>query len=94
MDAARAAGAVVVDVRAAEENEAGAIPGAVLLPLDEIRERHSELPDAPLIVHCRVGQRGHTASRLLQQLGHDVRNLDGGWLTWTDGLEAAAREEV
>lgn len=94
VDAARAAGAVVVDVRTAEENEAGAIPGAVLLPLDEIRERHSELPDAPLIVHCRVGQRGHTASRLLRQLGHDVRNLDGGWLTWTDGLEAAAREEV
>lgn len=94
VDAARAAGAVVVDVRTAGENEAGAIPGAVLLPLDEIRGRHTELPDAPLIVHCRVGQRGHTASRLLQQLGHDVRNLDGGWLTWTDGLEAAAREEV
>ncbi|MFI8633084.1 FAD-dependent oxidoreductase [Microbacterium sp. NPDC077663] len=92
VDAARAAGAVVVDVRTAEENEAGAIPGAVLLPLDELRNRHTELPDAPLIVHCRVGQRGHTASRLLQQLGHDVRNLDGGWLTWTDGLEAAARE--
>lgn len=92
VDAARAAGAVVVDVRTAEENEAGSIPGSVLLPLDELRERHHELPDAPLIVHCKVGQRGHTASRLLQQLGHDVRNLDGGWLTWIDGAEAAARE--
>lgn len=94
VDAARAAGAVVVDVRTAEENEAGSIPGAVLLPLDEIRDRHTELPNVPLIVHCKVGQRGHTASRLLQQLGHDVRNLDGGWLTWTDGLEAAARERL
>ncbi|CAL4858374.1 FAD-dependent oxidoreductase [Microbacterium sp. MM2322] len=93
VDAARAAGAVVVDVRTTGEHEAGAIPGSILLPLDELRERHGELPDAPLIVHCKVGQRGHTASRILQQLGHDVRNLDGGWLTWTDGLEAALREK-
>ena len=88
VDAARAAGAVVVDVRTAGEHDAGSIPGSILLPLDELRERHGELPAAPLIVHCKVGQRGHTASRLLQQLGHDVRNLDGGWLTWTDGVEA------
>ncbi|WP_065571981.1 FAD-dependent oxidoreductase [Microbacterium oleivorans] len=87
VDAARAAGAVIVDVRTTGEHAAGSIPGSILLPLDELRERHGELPDAPLIVHCRVGQRGHTASRILQQLGHDVRNLDGGWLTWTDGVE-------
>ncbi|OUE27440.1 hypothetical protein CMMCA001_03255 [Clavibacter michiganensis subsp. michiganensis] len=36
-------------------------------------------------MHCQVGQRGHTAARLLTQLGHDVRNLDGGWLTWQAG---------
>lgn len=91
VDAARAAGAVVVDVRTTGEHEAGSIPGSILIPLDELRERHGELPDAPLIVHCKVGQRGHTASRILQQLGHDVRNLDGGWLTWTDGAETAGR---
>lgn len=85
----RAAGAVVVDVRSAAEHVAGSIPGAVLMPLDELRARHRELPNAPLVVHCQVGQRGHTAVRLLTQLGHDVRNLDGGWLTWSAGTSAS-----
>ena len=83
--AARDAGAVLVDVRSAGEFAAGNIPGAINVPLDEIRERLAELPDAPLIVHCQVGQRGHTAARILSQSGLDVRNLDGGYRTWTAG---------
>jgi NADPH-dependent 2,4-dienoyl-CoA reductase/sulfur reductase-like enzyme/rhodanese-related sulfurtransferase len=92
-DAAEA-GAVLVDVRSADEFVRGAIPGAINLPLDEIRARVTELPDAPLIVHCQVGQRGHTASRLLSQLGRDVRNLDGGYRTWLAGTSATQREPV
>ena len=88
LDAAIAAGAVLVDVRSPSEHEAGSIPGAINLPLDDLRDRHRELPDAPIVVHCQVGQRGHTAARLLGQLGHDVQNLDGGWLTWTAGSTA------
>jgi len=45
-------------------------------------------------VHCQVGLRGHIATRLLRQLGRDVRNLDGGYRTWTAGTAsrtAAAR---
>jgi NADPH-dependent 2,4-dienoyl-CoA reductase/sulfur reductase-like enzyme/rhodanese-related sulfurtransferase len=83
--AARAAGAVLVDVRSAGEFAAGNIPGAINVPLDELRDRLAELPDAPLIVHCQVGQRGHTAARILSQGGLDVRNLDGGYRTWTAG---------
>ena len=60
------------------------------VPLDELRTRHGELPDGPVVVHCQVGQRGHTAARLLTQLGYDVRNLDGGYATWTAGTAAAA----
>ncbi|MEB4615513.1 FAD-dependent oxidoreductase [Leucobacter sp. M11] len=90
MPALRDAGAVLLDVRSPGEFAAGAIPGSINLPLDEIRERAGELPDAPLIVHCQVGQRGHTAAALLRQLGHDVSNLDGGFLTWRAG--SAARE--
>jgi len=90
LEAAMATGAVLVDVRSSAEYQTGSIPGALNLPLDELRERHTELPDAPIVVHCQVGQRGHTAARLLSQLGHDVRNLDGGWLTWSAGLLAAA----
>ena len=79
---------MLVDVRSPAEYAAGSIPGAINLPLDELRDRHTELPDAPIVVHCQVGQRGHTAARLLGQRGHDVRNLDGGWLTWSAGVTA------
>lgn len=81
--------AVLVDVRSPAEHAAGAIPGAMNIPLDELRARHGELPDGPVVVHCQVGQRGHTAARLLTQLGHDVRNLDGGYKTWMAGTNAA-----
>lgn len=88
LDAARDAGAVLVDVRTAGEFAAGRIPGSINVPLDELRDRVGELPDAPLIVHCQVGQRGHTAARLLTQLGRDVVNLDGGYRTWSAGAAA------
>ena len=85
LDARLAAGATLVDVRSADEHAAGAIPGAVSLPVDELRDRFSELPAGPLIVHCAVGVRGHTAARLLSQLGREVWNLDGGHRTWLAG---------
>ena len=85
-----AAGATLVDVRTEREHGIASIPGSVNVPLDELRERHGELGDAPVIVHCQVGQRGHTAARLLAQLGHDVENLDGGYLTWHAGTTASA----
>ena len=78
-------GWTLVDVRSPAEFAAGAIPGAVNLPLDELRERHGELPEGRIALHCQVGQRGWTATRLLSQLGHDVANLDGGYRTWRDG---------
>ena len=83
LDAALAAGATLVDVRTPAEHERESIPGAVNIPLDELRERHGEIGEGPVVVHCAVGQRGHSAARLLAQLGHDdVRNLDGGIRTW------------
>lgn len=81
-------GVVLVDVRTPDEFQAGSIPGAVNVPLDELRVRHVELVGHPLVVHCQVGQRGHTAARLLSQLGHEVRNLDGGYKTWVAGTSA------
>lgn len=89
LPAALESGAVLVDVRSPGEHAGGAVPGALNIPLDELRTRHHELPDRPVVVHCQVGQRGHTAARLLTQLGHDVRNLDGGYRTWAAGTHAA-----
>ena len=82
------AGATLVDVRTRGEYADGAIPGSINIPLDEIRSRQHELPEGRLIVHCKVGQRGHTAVRLLAQLGREAVNLDGGYLTWSAGTEA------
>jgi NADPH-dependent 2,4-dienoyl-CoA reductase/sulfur reductase-like enzyme/rhodanese-related sulfurtransferase len=84
-------GAILVDVRTADEFAAVSIPGAVNIPLDDLRLRHTELAGRPLVVHCQVGQRGHTATRLLTQLGHDVKNLDGGYTTWVAGTSTFDR---
>lgn len=90
LDAELAAGATLVDVRTRGEYAAGAIPGSINVPLDELRARAAELPPGRLIVHCKVGQRGHTAVRVLAQLGRDARNLDGGYLTWAAGTSSRA----
>ena len=82
----RAGGATLVDVRSAAEYRRGHIPGALNVPLEELRRRHGELRGQELVVHCQVGQRGHTATRMLSQLGHRVRNLDGGYRTWLGGI--------
>jgi rhodanese-related sulfurtransferase len=57
-----------------------------------MRERLDELPDGELIVHCQVGQRGHTAVRLLRQHDRTARNLDGGFLTWEAGTRMKVKE--
>ncbi|MBN8204817.1 FAD-dependent oxidoreductase [Microbacterium esteraromaticum] len=90
LDAAVAAGATLIDVRSETEHAGGAIPGSINVPLDELRARLGELPDGELIVHCQVGQRGHTATRLLRQHDRRVRNLDGGYLTWVAGTRMHA----
>jgi len=82
IDAELAAGSMLVDVRTPAEFESGAIPHAVNIPLDDLRRRLSEIGDRRVIVHCQVGQRGHTAVRILSQHGYDAVNLDGGYRTW------------
>ena len=90
LDERMAAGALLVDVRSPSEFAAGGIPGAVNIPLDELRERHPEIAGYDdVIVHCQVGLRGHNAACLLTNLGYSVANLDGGYLTWKHGKATA-----
>jgi len=91
IEQAQQAGAVVVDVRTNGEYQNGNIPGAVLLPVDELREHVAELEGKDVIVHCAVGQRGHTAVQLLKGYGIDAKNLDGGYTTWRSGMDARER---
>lgn len=71
---------LLLDVRTADEFALGSLPGAVNVPLDELRDHLSELPvNRPVIVFCGVGMRGYLASNILKLNGwNDVRNLVGG----------------
>lgn len=91
VEKAQAEGAIVVDVRNEDEFQNGNIPGAVLIPVDTLRDHVEELKSKDVIVTCAVGQRGHTATQLLRSYGVRVRNLDGGYTTWRAGKDAAER---
>jgi NADPH-dependent 2,4-dienoyl-CoA reductase/sulfur reductase-like enzyme/rhodanese-related sulfurtransferase len=74
---------LLLDVRAIEEFAAGHIPGAINIPIDELRSRLDELPrDAAIVAYCQVGQRGYLATRILRQSGFDAANLGGGYATY------------
>ena len=86
-------GWTLLDVRTSEEHARGAIPGSVNLPLDQLREELDGAP-GPFIVYCEVGQRGHTATALLHELGIKARNFDGGYRTWLAAESARAQEPL
>jgi NADPH-dependent 2,4-dienoyl-CoA reductase/sulfur reductase-like enzyme/rhodanese-related sulfurtransferase len=78
----------LLDVRSKSEFAAGSLPGAINIPVDELRERISEVPTHDVLVLCQVGQRGHTATLLLNELGINAKNLDGGYRTWVNSPAA------
>jgi rhodanese-related sulfurtransferase len=88
IDEYRENGYELLDVRSVEECGRGIIPGAINIPVDEIRARHSELTNKNLLVNCQVGLRGHTGSMLLKEFGFNAVNLDGGYLTWINSPAA------
>jgi NADPH-dependent 2,4-dienoyl-CoA reductase/sulfur reductase-like enzyme/rhodanese-related sulfurtransferase len=83
VDRARQRGAFFLDVRQPEELKIGTLPGALNIPLPELRRRLSELPrDREIIVNCQIGLRGYLAARILLQRGYSARNLLGGFILW------------
>ena len=84
-------GALLVDVRSESEHVGGSIPGSLLIPIDTLRENLNQLAGREIIVHCGVGQRGHTAVQLLRGHGINAKNLDGGYTTWKQGIDARDR---
>jgi NADPH-dependent 2,4-dienoyl-CoA reductase/sulfur reductase-like enzyme/rhodanese-related sulfurtransferase len=79
----RERGYLLLDVRSAAEFSRGSIPGAINVPVDELRARLYEIPTNDVLVNCQVGQRGHTATLLLKEMGFNAVNLDGGYQTWS-----------
>lgn len=74
----------LVDVRTPDEYALGTIPGAINIPLDDLRERLADIPEnQPVYLFCGVGLRGYLASNILKSKGYpDVRNLIGGLKTY------------
>lgn len=100
---------LLLDVRSKLEHANGHIPDSLNIPVDDLRDRLSELDRSKeILAYCQVGLRGYTASRILQQHGFQVRNLTGGYKTYvmsqytpkiyqpaaTVKLETAAAAEV
>lgn len=77
-------GVFMLDVRTIEEYQAGHIPGATLIPLDELGARYMELPqDETIVVYCRSGNRSLQAVYLLENSGFvRVHSMDRGINNW------------
>lgn len=77
---------LVLDVREPSEYAAGHIPGVTLIPMGQVPNRLSEIPeDKTVIVTCRSGNRSGQIAEYLRQQGYeDVHNMKGGILAWQD----------
>jgi rhodanese-related sulfurtransferase len=77
---------VILDVRQQEEYDAGHIDNAVLIPLNVLPDRYSELPkDKTIVVYCRSGGRSARAVTLLRAQGFaKAVSLSGGFIGWSE----------
>lgn len=85
----RSKAAVFIDVRTPEEYKQGHIPGAVLIPLNELENRQSEIPkDKKVLLICRSGSRSAQANAILQKQGFtNTFSVKGGMLEWREAVE-------
>jgi hydroxyacylglutathione hydrolase len=81
----------LIDIRNPGELQNGVIPGAIHIPLAQLRVRANELPtDKPIVVHCASGWRSSVAASLLRAQGfRQVSDLVGGYNAWSRAHAAA-----
>jgi NADPH-dependent 2,4-dienoyl-CoA reductase/sulfur reductase-like enzyme/rhodanese-related sulfurtransferase len=75
---------IILDVRTGGECGRGKAPGAINIPVDDLRQRIGEIPKGKKIaVHCGVGIRSYIAVRILMQSGfEEVFNISGGYISY------------
>ena len=92
------AGAVLLDVRRADEFAESRIPGSTWIVLDELSQKYGQLPkDRQIVVQCKSGGRSNRAAAWLGSQGYSAVNLAGGIDLWKqEGLpvEPGNPEEV
>jgi rhodanese-related sulfurtransferase len=87
----RGSGATIIDVRQPDEYEEFHVPGARLIPLDELAERVDEIPEVERVyVICRTGGRSAKAVEFLNRSGFDAVNVAGGSLAWVEAGQPVA----
>jgi len=75
-------GAFLLDVRQPVELFVENVPGALNIPLPELRSRLDELPrDREIHIICRSAQRAYYATRILLQNGFNAKNISGGMVS-------------
>jgi rhodanese-related sulfurtransferase len=81
----------LIDIRNPGEREFGAVPGAIHIPLAQLRTRLAQIPtDKPIVVHCAGGWRSSAAASLLRANGFEnVSDLSGGYNAWVEAHAAA-----
>ena len=86
---------ILLDVRTADEHNAGYIPGSVLMPRGVLEFRianeaiweeegmYVPLKEDPIVIYCKRGNRSALAALSLKSLGYtNIQVVDGGWLEW------------
>jgi len=75
----------LVDVRSPSEYEAGHVPRAINIPMEQIEARLEDLsPHLPIVLICQSGRRAHLTAALLEPSRDDVTVLDGGTNAWVN----------
>ena len=73
----------VIDVRTADEHEAGHIAGTRLIELQDLPTQVATIEiGLPVIFYCRSGARSAMATEMFEQAGYDAHNMTGGMLQW------------
>ena len=82
----QSSGALLLDVREADEYAQGHAPGSTLIPLGQLAQRLKELApfkDKPVVLICRSGRRSQQATQMLEAAGFSAAaNIEGGMLAW------------
>ena len=75
----------LVDVRHADEHEAGHIAGDRHIPFDRLRDEVDTLDrEKPLLLYCRSGDRSGSAADALRASGWNANSIEGGLLDWVE----------
>ncbi len=86
---------VILDVRTKAENETGKIKNSINIPLDDLRNRLTELSnDKEYLVYCAAGLRGYIGCRILTQNGYKCKNLSGGFKTYKGVTQSVPKVEL